>query len=121
MMIKQFLFVFTAILLDAVGCGSRNNELFLEARPQNVLLKNEQFASDKITVSSSSPWTATVSGEEFIELSPLSGNNNGTITVTALTKNESSSMRNAKVIITNNEREHQEVMVFQEGKTPYDK
>lgn len=122
-MMKQFLFVFTAILLDVMGCGPRNNvpNAFLNVSPKYVIFNNEQFASVKITITSSSPWTAMVSGEYFIELSPLAGKDNGTITVTALTKNESSFERTTKVIITNNEGEYQEVMVYQVGKTTDDK
>ena len=114
---KYLLFACSMILLDAISCGSRHNEPdYLKVKPNVVTLDN-RWNSCLIQVYSNMQWRIATD-VSWLEVSPLQGNSDATITVTAQ-PNESTSSRSCILIIIGEDMQR-EVRVYQEGKTIVD-
>ena len=112
---KYLLFVFSAILLDTVGCGHRHNEpdFFLNVSPNEIAFDYKQETIG-ITVSSNLRWTIVTENGSWLEIYPLSGEGDAKINITAQS-NESTSDRFSKIIIRGEDMQRN-VQVYQKGK-----
>lgn len=116
---KYFLFVFTVIILDVIGCGSRHyEEPYLNVSPSEVRLGSQEGASAEITVTSNNNWTIISDGESWLNIYPKSGNDDVKIKVTALS-NESAVDRHCTIIIEGGETKRY-VVIIQKGKNSVD-
>lgn len=114
---KYLLFAFSAILLDMLNTCRPTEPDYLEVNPNTVMFGYLE-SSATIVVSSNTHWNVAFSGEPWLEISPITGNNDAVITVTAQS-NESPHFRSCTLTVTS-EDVQQEVHVYQEGKVSVD-
>lgn len=115
---KYFLLVFTVIILDAMGCGSRRHEdpePYLNVSNNQVMLENQEGATGVIFVSSNLKWTVISKGCQWLRFSPVSGNDDARIIVEAQSSNESPDGRVCTLKVNGGGMER-EVLVYQMGK-----
>ena len=99
-MMKQFLFVFTAILLDVMGCGPKPEQDNIAVSSSMVGLSHSGGSQD-IAITSNTNWKVGVpSSSSWLTISPMEGSGNGTITVSAS---------------ENTERQRQELLIVKAG------
>ncbi len=120
---KNFLFVFIAILLDVApmgceSCRSRDNydegDPYLKVSPETVVLEN-QGSMRVITIRSNRSWIVESNCGQWLDVNPKSGNGNAEITVTATSSNETG-MERACTITIGDLKNQQEVVVTQRGR-----
>lgn len=115
---KNFLLVFTVIILDVMGCGPRRHEdpePYLNVSTNQVILENQRGATGVIFVSSNLKWIVVSNSGQWLKISPVSGNEDARIIVEAQSSNESPDGRVCTLTVNGGGMER-EVLVYQMGK-----
>jgi hypothetical protein len=82
-----------------VSVAQDGASLYLDVTPSSLTIGASLNSTEQITVSSNVNWSAS-DNAPWLSVSPISGSNSGTITLTAISANTSSNSRNGTVIIT---------------------
>lgn len=98
---KNLLLAICVILMDVMGCGPKHREDpdYLDVTPNVVLLMDQQGSKGEIRISSNVKWTIVADGNYWFDFEPLSGKDDGVITVTAKSTNLITNNRYGTIII----------------------
>jgi endoglucanase len=118
----MFLYRFTLVVLSMVlfSCGGEgtatpiNTSTTLSVNPANIQFSSEDHSA-QVDITTNSTWSLLVNSD-WLTLTPTSGNNNATISITP-SNNSSSQMREVTVNIKAGTMS-KSLTVFQEGKSP---
>ena len=115
---KNLLFALFVILLDVMGCGPRHHEEdtpYLKVSPNALRLASHQDASASFSVSSNVQWTIVSNNGQWLRFYPVSGQDDATVIITALSANELDIDRECTITIYG-KNIYQEVTIVQKGK-----
>ena len=112
---KNLLLACCMILLDVIGCGPRHDEPddYFQVTPNTVML-DSRGSGVTIEVESNTQWRISISGEQWLDVSPSSGNNDAVIRLTAQ-PNESIFDRSCRMFVIGGDVQR-EVRVYQAGR-----
>lgn len=100
---KSLFFSFVVIILDVAACGSGpggNYKVeYLEIYPKTVTIESQKGSSGVISISSNKHWIIVSEKVQWLKVFPTSGDGDETITVTALTSNQTINSRSCTLII----------------------
>lgn len=104
---KSLLFAIVVIIMDVAACGGSPGHYvvdYLKAHPDNVILESQEGASGAIYISSNVHWKIVSQDEPWLDIHPYSGDDDGKVTVTALSSNTSSHTRSCTLIINGRQK-----------------
>lgn len=104
-----------AICVGTSSCkDDKDKEPYIELKvsTDQIPLLSSKNATSSFTVTSTDSWTVVNNSPEWLFVSPISGNGNGTVTVQALQENSSSQERIATLTISTGDEETQKTVTI---------
>jgi len=106
--------LFTEDITESISVTQKGMEEQLKVSNSEIRLAAQANASGSFNITSNLPWTITGVDESWLNVSSVSGEGNGTITLSARSDNESSKARECELVI-NTETLEAKVKVVQPG------